>query len=73
MPRIFTVRGNGNFPLLMLCIARCYPATKGDAERLSYAMPTQAREQTITLCSDSSDSYFDALWKEAKWPIVRTG
>jgi hypothetical protein len=70
MARRFVVRGSGNFPLLMLHIARCYPATPADAERLSYAMPTQAREQSIMLLTNIPISVHASLWKEANWPIV---
>jgi hypothetical protein len=73
MARRFTVSGSGNFPLFMLHFSKCYPATSSDAEKLSYAIPTQAREQIIMLETNAPLSVgAPHLWKAAKWPIVST-
>lgn len=68
--RTFTVRGMGNFPFEMLYIDKCFPASLADAERIVYACPTQAPEQTITFCAPYEPTV--AKWKAKNWSVIRT-
>lgn len=66
----FTVKGSGNFPVSLLCLSECWPANLKEAEKMSYALPTQAREQRIVLATHTQlSSEVRGLWIQAKWPI----
>lgn len=65
----FYVMGEGSFPFAMLCADQAWPATADDAEKITYACPTQAPRQTICLASYAHPTV--ARWREHKWPVHR--
>jgi hypothetical protein len=70
--RRFVVKGSGNFPVSMLALCECWPASMQEAEKLSYALPTQAPEQVIAFASErmlTGDLIHS--WKMAAWPVQR--
>lgn len=65
----YVVKGCGNFPVSLLCIAEAWPSSLGESEKLSFALPTQAREQRIKLTSLKDPASTQQLWTKANWPI----
>ncbi len=77
---MFTVRGTGAFPLRMLQMDRCVPATDEDTQRIAKhlglleELPTQDRATVIVLYRFSAVGPTDgpdiAAWKALGWPVV---
>lgn len=67
----FVVQGSGNFPVSLLALGECWPSSLIDAEKLSYALPTQAPECRFSLSSNRDPKYLRMQWELAKWPIQR--